>query len=176
MKTQIDPQNPPAVYEWDGPTGVHFKDVREPSGTYFREGTPRAVIDALERARVSGAHVRLFLGDAKTGRDWLEENDVAGRVGRSTGWLKTALLIAKPSDDGGGAISADCIVRLMVAGREVYRHPNYAEPVIVISRENFSAAYPWAASVNGSPAHARFKTEHKAIRWAQFMRGEVTKL
>ena len=94
MKTHIDPLNPPAVHEWTGPTGVQFRDVREPSGTYYHDTTPRAVINALEAAYNSGERIRLWYGDRETGRGWHDENDVCGTVGRSTGWLKTALLIA----------------------------------------------------------------------------------
>jgi len=63
--------------------------------TYFDPGTHPEVCRILERARKSGVQLRLFLGDTQTGRDWMEENDVVGRIGRSTGQMKVPLLIPK---------------------------------------------------------------------------------
>jgi len=166
----------PAVHEWTGPTGVQFRDIREPSGTYYREGTPRAVIDALEAARVSRARVRFFYGDRETGKGWLEEYDVTGRIGRSTGRIPIALLIPTRRSTGGGGILADCIVRLIVQGRgEVYRHPGYEMPSIITGPEGKHADLPFAAWVNtrsDEQPHARFRTMAAADRWAAFMRGE----
>jgi hypothetical protein len=163
----------PAVHEWTGPTGVKFRDVREPSGTYYHDTTPRAVVQALEAAMQSGAKVRLFLGEAKTGQDWLSEWDVYGTVGRSMGPIKIPLLIKTARSHGGGAILADCIVRLIVDGREVYRHPGYKVPSIVIYHEGKHPRVPWAAKVNGSrEVHARFETSAQASRWARFIQGE----
>ncbi len=157
------------MHEWTGPTGCKFRDVREPSGTYYRDTTPRAVVDGLERARESGARVRFWLGDNVTGRDWLEENDVCGRVGRSMGPIKIPLLISG-RDIGGPAILTDCIVCLHVGGCEVYRHPAFAFPVCDIRNEP-TAARPFMVYAQGV-AHAGFVTRAKAERWVAFMRGE----
>jgi hypothetical protein len=167
----IDLKNPPDVYEWTGPTGVHFKDVRDPSGFYFRDTTPQRVKTWIVQAWRDKYQVRLFLGDKETGRDWMEEHDVTGKIGRSTGWLKTALLIVKPSDHGGGAILADSIVRMLVKGAEVYRHKHYHCPGMVIVREGKHASCPIAVEVKGE-VHARFSTMEKAQRWRAFMLGE----
>jgi hypothetical protein len=166
----------PPVHEWTGPTGVKFRDVREPSGTYYHDTTPRAVIEALERAHASNAHVRLFLGDAATGKDWLEENDVAGYLGRSTGPVKVLLLLKSKQSSGGPAILCDCIVRLLVDGTEVYRHPGYLTPVFKIMAGTL-AGYPFEAWLkDGTEAHARFANRQAAVRWIAFMRGERLKL
>lgn len=170
--TQIDPLNPPAVHEWTGPTGVNFRDVRSVHGTYYHDTTPAAIVAALDDAMRSKARIRLWYGDRETGKNWLEENDVCGTVGRSMGPIKTALLIANSRSMGGGAILADSIVCLRVDGREVFRHPSFKLPEISLVFENKHAHCPWAATVNGDPAHARFSTETKGKRWAAFMRGE----
>jgi hypothetical protein len=167
----------PAVHEWTGPTGVKFRDVREPSGTYYHDTTPRPVVQALEAAFASKAYVRLFLGDATTGKDWLEENDVAGYLGRSTGPVKVLLLLKSKQSSGGPAILCDCIVRLLVDGREVYRHPGYVLPTIVIESDPACPEYPWRALCGvGRDAvaveYARFKTQLAAEQWRAFMRGE----
>jgi hypothetical protein len=158
----------PPVHEWTGPTGVKFRDVREPSGTYYHDTTPRKVIDALEHAMRTRARVRLFYGDAKTGRDWLQEWNVTGRVGRSMGPIKIPLLLSSSRSIGGGAILTDSIVRMFVGRVEVYRHPKYKVPTVNITGNN-----PWHAWVNGQVhASASFNTYEKARRWAAFMRGE----
>lgn len=175
------------VHEWTGPTGVKFRDVREPSGTYYHDTTPRPVIDALEAARETGAKVRLFTGNSKTGEEWFEEYGVYGTVGRSMGPIKIPLLILTSRSTGGSAILCDCIVRLLVNGREVYRHPKYKSPVFSIreikpdemapsnraypSKTLSSMGYTHAVDVNGEN-HASFQSLAKAQRWIAFMKGE----
>lgn len=173
MTITLNTDNPPAVHNWTGPTGVKFRDIREPSGTYYHDTTPRAVIDGLESAMRSGERVRFWLGDRETGKSWHDENDVTGTVSRSMGWKKIAILISSARSHGGPAILADCIICLRVGGREVYRHPGFALPSIRIEREGMHTECPIAAYVDGqSTPHARFATLAKAQRWAAFMRGE----
>lgn len=59
------------VHEWDGPTGVHFKDCKLPSGTYFTNTVPLELANAIELARENNDRVRIFYGDTETGRDWM---------------------------------------------------------------------------------------------------------
>lgn len=172
--------NTTKIHEWTGPTGVKFRDIAEPSGTYYRDTTPRPVIDALERARQNGARVRLFLGDSKTGKCWHEENDVCGTIGRSMGPIKVPLLIANSRSTGGGAILCDCIVRLLVNGQEAYRHPKFDNGVFTIREISptdacgnltlRSKGYTHAVEINGE-THANFKSLAKAQRWVEFMEG-----
>jgi len=166
----------PAVHEWTGPTGVKFRDVRETSGTYYHDTTPRAVVDALEKARESGARVRLWIGDRETGANWFDEWHVSGTVGRSMGPIKIPLLISSTRSHGGPAILCDCIVCLQVNGCEVYRHPKFSMPgySIRLSADPKLAQCPWECELTeGESSHlARFKTKLSAQRYAQFMRGE----
>ena len=156
-------------YEWTSPTGINFVDIAEPSGTYYREGTPRPVIDALENAIHTKKRVRLFYGDKETGRDWGNEYDVTGTIGRSTGNIKIPLIIAKQTSIGGPAILVDCIIRLIIDGREVYRHPKYNQPEYIIKPENIDG-YRARVEANGETI-ARFKTKLAASRWVDFMTG-----
>jgi hypothetical protein len=161
------------VHEWTGPTGVKFREVREPSGTFYRDSTPRAVIDALEVARMRGQRVRLFLGNRETGQDWCEENDVTGYIGRSTGPIRVALLLPKRTSRGGGAILVDSIVRLIVAGVEVYRHPEYNAPefqVNALAEDEYGLRkHGYTCTVTGTGAN--FKTAKQAHHYADFMKG-----
>jgi len=180
------------IYEWTGPTGKKFRDVRESSGTYYHDTTPREVVEALEMAQATGARVRLFTGDRKTGKQWFDEHDVCGTVSHSMGPHKIPLLIKNSRSMGGGGILTDCIVRLLVNGREVYRHPKYREPVFTIreikpdemppsnraypaqslrSMGLRSMGYTHAADIDGEN-YANFKSLSAAQRWVAFMKGE----
>lgn len=158
------------VHEWIGPTGVHFRDVLSPSGTFYHDTTPPEIVSALDHAMKTKSRVRVFYGDRATGRDWLEENDVTGTVGRSTGQVPIALLLPSSRSSGGGAILTDSVVRLVVGGREVYRHPAYHQPSIEVARGQ-DERLPWAAMVDRQ-VHAQFKSEAAATRWVAFIRGE----
>jgi hypothetical protein len=170
----------PAIYEWTGPTGVKFKQIRHPTGTYFHHDTPSAVATALENARLLGKRIRIWLGDSVTGKSWLEEYDVTGTVGRSMGPIKIPLLMPSPHSRGGGAISDHSIVRLMVDGREVYRHPKFNQPVFTIGPGWSDEAHapknrmykPRSVGVyaDGEPC-CGFDSESKARRWVDFMEG-----
>jgi hypothetical protein len=125
--------------------------------------------------------VRLFLGDRETGREWHDEWHVAGTIGRSMGPLKVPLLIANKRSSGGGAILCDCIVRLLVNGREVYRHPKWKASEFAVAeiddketagKVNLRAdGYTHCATINGERV-ANFKSRQAADRWCAFMKGE----
>lgn len=171
MNTWTDKEAPP-VYEWTGPTGKKFRDIKQPSGVYYHDTTPPKLITELEEARRNGSSVRLFYGDRETGKDWMEEHDVSGTLGSSMGPIKIPLIIGSSRSSGGPAILADCIVCLLVDGRQVYRHPNFKFPEIRIAHEGKHAGLPWAAWVDGeAEPHARFKTQIAANRWKDFMQG-----
>jgi hypothetical protein len=171
-------QGSPAVHEWTGPTGVKFRDVREPSGTYYHDTTPRPVIDWLEIARERRSRVRFFYG--RNGKDWHEENDVCGYVGRSTGRIPIALIIANNRSLDGPGILCDCICRLIVDGKEVYRHPKYRGGKFTVrairkgervGKVNLlNDGYTHTVEINGE-RHANFKSAIKAMRWLDFMTG-----
>lgn len=140
--------------------------------TTYQCKTPQAVRNILENARATGRRLRLFYGDRDTGRDWLEENDVLGTIGRSTGDVKVPLLIPTARSMGGTAILCDCIVRIVDAKtkRELYVHPKYHLPTLAIQAEA-EAGYSTMVTANDAP-HAQFRTEAAAARYVAFMRGE----
>lgn len=160
-------------------SGTLHPAYRWENGTAYGWNVPDAVVRELEWARVNGAPVRLFYGDRDTGRSWMDENDVTGTVERSTGLIKTPLLIVKPRDTGGGAILCNAVVRLDArnpasgAVRTRYAHPRFHVPTIALrtSPEHAAPGYPVAALVNGE-VHARFATMGKAERWRAFIVGE----
>lgn len=136
----------------------------------FDPGTPEAVRRILERYRKSGDTLRIVLGDPETGRDWHEENDVVGTVGRSMGPMKIPLLIEK-GERGGPAMLTRCIVRIIDwdSQRELYVHPQYQLPALAIV-PNADAKYPWEVTIDGE-SQARFTDLGKAGAYVGFMRG-----
>ena len=58
------------------------------NGTSYDARTPDEVVRVLEQARLNHTRLHISLGDTITGRNWLEENDVYGDIGRSTGPIR----------------------------------------------------------------------------------------
>lgn len=146
-------------------------------GTFFNNNTPKKVQRLLEDYRRSESKIRIVLGDPETGRDWMEENDVLGRVGRSTGSMKVPLLIAD-GECGGGAILDGNIVRMfdVASGKELYRHPKYQVPNLAIAAATEEEllthpAYSHAVSRDGECV-ARFHSIGKAAQYVAFICGE----
>ena len=139
------------------------------NGTHYDSRTPDKLVVELEKARRGKDFVRIFLGDAETGRDWLEEYDVCGFIGRSWGERKVPLILKSHSSTAGPAILDYCIVKMMVNGRVVYRHPKYVTPTF----ESVQSKEPGFTDViaNGDTI-ARFKTADKAEKWIAFMLGK----
>lgn len=142
---------------------------------HFHERTPQAVRNILEAARSSGGRLRVFYGDTGTGRDWGEENDVTGYIGRSTGPQRVPLMLANSRSHGGSAILDHCIVRIVRDGRDVYKHPRYNQPDYVIysvSDGTMRAKGYQVQVVADGDVVARFKSIVSARRWQLFMLGK----
>ena len=150
------------------------------TGTWFNHRTPSKVRKTLERCRKEGNIIRIFYGDSVTGRCWMSENDVLGRVGRSTGPMQIPLLVAE-GEGGGPALLDSCVVRIIdVSTRaELYRHPLYFLPEMEIRavdsfllREGYTHGV-WVKSPAGQfTNNACFNSFGKAAQWAAFMTGE----
>jgi hypothetical protein len=97
------------------------------NGTSYDDRTPDAVVSVLEHARLNRTRLHISLGDTETGRDWLDEFETYGYVGRSSGTIKVPLMIANRRSIGGGAILDHCIVRIRTSagGRVLFQHPRY---------------------------------------------------
>lgn len=140
--------------------------------TWFNPDTPEVVRTTLERARLQRSRLRIFYGDTGTGRDWLNEYDVVGTIGRSSGITKIPLMIANERSSGGPGILDSCIVRIIDCSsrRELYRHPLYQAPAFELFPSD-KPGYESAVQVNGE-THARFKKRASAERWIAYMKGE----
>lgn len=141
-----------------------YKQVGQMS---FDARTPLGVCQVLSSLNQSNrsSRVRIFLGDAKTGLSWLDENDVLGYIGRSSGTYKVPLLIPKRNSSGGGAILDHCIIRIVdVESRRVlYTHPKFHLPQMVVRGNQLY--------VNGK-LHANCETPDRANKLMEFLQGK----
>jgi hypothetical protein len=168
-----------AVYRPGNGNTIHY---RRHNGIYFHADTPLAVVQALNSARQSHTRIRLSYGDAKTGRDWLEEHDVEGTVSNSLGPLKVTLLIHSRRSSGGPALLDHCIVKIKEtrSGRVLYRHPKYHTgsfaireigPDEMCGTTNLrERGYTHAVDVDGRN-HANFRSPQAAERYVRQMTG-----
>lgn len=138
--------------------------------TYFDPGTDPSVARVLEHCRQRDTVVRLILGDTGTGESWLDEYDVVGRIGRSTGSLKVPLLVA-PGEDGGPAILTACVLAVIAwqTGRFLCRHPAFRAPELSM-RPSTEPGYSWDVRRDAATI-ARFRDIAQAGGFVAFMRG-----
>ncbi len=134
----------------------------------FSAGTNDKVIQVLTNAHESRDRVRIVYGDPKTGKDWLEEYDVIGRIGRSTGEQKIPLLIANERSMGGGAILTANILKIVrVSDKQVlYQHEKYIEPEFELGFLAITGQY---SVLIGGEIQAHFKTAELANKYIDFM-------
>jgi len=153
------------------------------NGTHYSTRTPAPVIQVLELARLNRSRIRVHLGDTNTGRDWLEEWDVTGVIGRSMGPIKIPLMIASSRSFGGPGLLDDCIVKITDSRsprRILYQHPAYHFGQVTLCpvrrgdtigrprRSLFAMGYRVAINVDGQN-HANFKRRAQADRWLRNM-------
>ena len=133
------------------------------NGIQFDANTPDRVVDILLKYMGNrDQRIRVFYGDAKTGRDWCEELYTMGYVSKSGGRTPVPLLINNSRSMGGDAISTSSIVRITVNRRDVYRHPKYKCDVVVKGKEIYiNGQVGWVC-----PSH------EKAEKGAAFLRGD----
>jgi len=139
-------------------------------GTWFNAQTPKEVRKILEAARRNGDTLRIFYGHRESGLDWMEQHDVLGRIGRSTGILKVPLLLTHESSTGGPSILDSSIVRIINVSdeEEVYRHPLYHQPKIEIVQK------PQEERVTvkvGGDVHSVYPDIGTAANWVAFITG-----
>lgn len=134
----------------------------------FDAGTNDAVKAKLITIHKTRDRVRIVYGDPVTGKDWLEEYDVMGRIGRSTGEVKIPLLIANERSMGGGAILTANILKIVLVDNKkvLYQHEKYGEPKFEIGFLAITGQY--SVSVGGK-VHANFKTHDAATKYIDFM-------
>jgi hypothetical protein len=146
--------------------------MKTTNGTTYHEETPDEVIRVLENARQNRTRLHISLGDQQTGRDWLEEFETHGYVGRSMGPIKVPLIVANRRSLGGGSILDHCIVRIRTSagGRVLWQHPSYHHGTLEIRQKNDSVTLPdgrvlTVDVLRDGELHASFEDMQKARRW-----------
>lgn len=151
----------------------------------FDDGTAEAVQRIIKYCYDYRLRVRIWYGFTEgycpegtdknlIGKPWLEEYDVAGKIGRSTGIKPAPLLIHSSRSHGGGAISTSSIVRIDEIGAKntLYKHPKYKDPhyEILNTYNGEHPEYTHSVKADGVVC-ANFKSEKKAENYVQFMLG-----
>ena len=142
----------------------------------FDENTCDKVKTVLTECYNSNLRVRIWYGDTKTGVSWMDEYDVVGTVGRSSGQAKIPLLINNCRSSGGGGILCHCIIRIDVIGsrRTIYKHPLFSVPLLTVATNNDNDTknkYPFIVLKNNE-LQAGFKNKKSAYNYVDFMTGK----
>lgn len=133
----------------------------------FTDGTPMAVQALLSSLVLTDKTVRLIYGDCDTGADWLEESDVVGTIGHSTG--VAIPLICREGAGYGSAVLTNCILRVIdvSTGADLYRHEKYSEPQLQI------VGVPTGFEIQNliGQTIAFYSSKRGATRWLNFITG-----
>ena len=114
--------------------------------------------------------IRIVYGDVNTGKSYLDEYEILGYVGKSTGVKQIPLLINNSRSFGGGSILTGSILKIVDTQTKqvLFEHENYVIPVLTkeISSHN---DYLYDVIYNGESVVARFKTAKQANNYIDFM-------
>ena len=137
--------------------------------TNYSEGTPERVKDILENELHSNNRIRLFYGDPVTGKDWEDEYDMMGYIGKSTGTKPILLIVNNKRCYGGPGILTNCIIKITKNGVTLYQHPEYHHK----QHEIIPSDLPeYAEAVTGDgELIARFKKIGQGQKWIDFIEG-----
>jgi hypothetical protein len=134
----------------------------------FSKETNDKVKELLIALNLSEKRVRIWYGDTTTGKSWNEEHSVIGRIGRSTGEEKIALLINNSRSFGGDGILTNCIIRIDEVGTRttLYKHKNFHVDLRQ-GEEDLCGVYN-----EKNQNVANFSSPEKAAKYIDFMKGK----
>lgn len=143
----------------------------------FNAKTNDKVKSVITSAYHNKTRVRIVYGDIETGKQWSEEYDVIGTIGRSTGVQPIPLLINNSRSMGGCGLLDHCIIKIVdiKTKRVLYQADNYKLPVLVKCESTHSDyMYDVYHNVNSeNTLVARFKTEKQADSYINFQHCKV---
>jgi hypothetical protein len=133
-----------------------------------------AIEDILEKLRRTGQRVRIFYG--RDGVMWMEEHDVMGYIGRSTGPQPIYLLLSRDNSRGGHGILTSSIVRIYDTGtkKEIFSDGT-PFPVLSVRYVGIENGMHTVYVINNTAHVASFsafnrpQAEEKAQRYIKFM-------
>ena len=136
----------------------------------FSDNTNDKVKQVLTSCHNRKNRIRIVYGDVNTGNDWLEEYEILGYVGRSTGINPSPLLINNSRSYGGGAILTGSILKIVDTQTKqvLFQHEKYVIPALT-KEISSNIDYLYDVVNNGASVVARFKTEKQANNYIDFM-------
>ncbi|WMU08098.1 hypothetical protein vBCtySFA67_00080 [Clostridium phage vB_CtyS-FA67] len=154
---------------------IKYKIVND---TAYLINTNEKVINILEYAMKNNKRIRLFYGDIETGRDWMEEYNTIGYIGRSAGKIQIPLLIKTNRSFGGSAILDNCIIKITIDKEIVYQHPKYHLPKInILNAIQSLIKNGYKTSVFADNKNiANFKKSFQAYRYKDFLEGNRNRI
>lgn len=146
-----------------------------PGDVWYDPRTPQEVKHGLECARAQRRRVRIFYGDAKSGRDRLAMQDVVGFVGWAGWQLPHPILLAERHQHLGPRICELEVVRILdldpAGAFSKYQHPRYSLPEFsTVSCSDSAQPDRVTLAADGVPL---FECANKAqaTRWISFFKG-----
>lgn len=148
-KAVAEGKMPPVTEE--RPLGYDVERVTTESGhvydvankVFYSPGTNGKIIALIDGYLRAHTRLRLHYGDVVTGKDWMDEYDVTGRLSTSTGPVRIPIICDNARSSHGTPVLTDCIVRARFANRahgwkqDLYRHPTY-----YVDMDEFRAGIP----------------------------------
>jgi hypothetical protein len=141
---------------------LYGKKYKVHNGTYFDSNTPDELVELIEMLIQTNTRVVVNMGDVKTGKMWLEEFDTIGYIGRTTGKIKSPILVYNSRSTGGGLLSTENILRVRTTDgkRLMYQHTNFIPAIVEVVPSDMEE-YKFNTIVNGE-LYGRHKTEKSA--------------
>ena len=135
----------------------------------FNDNTNDKVKQVLTSCYNRKNRIRVVYGDINTGNDWLEEYEILGYVGKSTGINPAPLLINNSRSFGGGAILTGSILKIVDTQTKqvLFQHEKYVMPTLT---KEISGHDDYLYDViHDGVLVTRFKTEKQANNYIDFM-------
>ena len=135
----------------------------------FSDNTNEKVKQVLTSCYNRKNRVHIVYGDVTTGKSYLEEYEILGYIGKSTGIKPMPLLINNSRSSGGCRILTGSILKIVDTQTKqvLFQHENYIMPVLTKEISSHSD-YLYDVIYDGVLV-ARFKTEKQANNYIDFM-------
>ena len=135
----------------------------------FGDNTNEKVKQVLTSCYNRKNRIRIVYGDVITGKSYLEEYEILGYVGKSTGIKPIPLLINNSRSFGGCGILTGSILKIIDTKTKqvLFQNDKFIEPILTKEISSHDS-YLYDVIYNGESV-ARFKTEKQANNYIDFM-------
>lgn len=113
-------------------TGIlgRYGDYKVCNGIFFDPATPDDLVRLLEGWYRSNARLTFDFGDTDTGESWGDTYDVSGYIGRTTGTIKSPILVNNKRSMGGPILSTNRILTVRPSNKKHGDYLLYQAPVL----------------------------------------------